>query len=81
MSSIPGWGRSPEGGPGNPLQYSHLENPNGRRSLAGYSSQGYKQLDTTEVTARTHTKGKFHAQMSTIKDTNGKDLTKQKIFF
>ena len=24
---IPGWGRSPGGGPGNPLQYSCLENP------------------------------------------------------
>ena len=27
MSSIPGWGRSPGGGHGNPLQYSCLENP------------------------------------------------------
>ena len=26
-SSIPGWGRSPEEGNGNPLQYSCLENP------------------------------------------------------
>ena len=25
--SVPGWGRSPEGGNGNPLQYSCLENP------------------------------------------------------
>ena len=25
--SIPGWGRSPEGEDGNPLQYSSLENP------------------------------------------------------
>ena len=25
--SIPGWGRFPEGGTGNPLQYSCLENP------------------------------------------------------
>ena len=24
---IPGWGRSPGGGHGNPLQYSRLENP------------------------------------------------------
>ena len=24
---IPGWGRSPGGGHGNPLQYSYLENP------------------------------------------------------
>ena len=34
--SIPGLGRSPEEGNGNPLQYSCLEN--GQRSLAGYSS-------------------------------------------
>ena len=30
MSSTPGWGRSPGGGNGNPLQYSCLENPMGR---------------------------------------------------
>ena len=28
--SIPGWGRSPEEGLGNPLQYSCLENPTDR---------------------------------------------------
>ena len=27
MGSIPGLGRSPEGGHGNPLRYSYLENP------------------------------------------------------
>ena len=27
VSSVPGWGRSPGGGNGNPLQYSCLENP------------------------------------------------------
>ena len=26
MGSIPGWGRSPGGGNGNPFQYSYLEN-------------------------------------------------------
>ena len=35
-SLIPGSGRSPEGGHGNPLQYSCLENPHGQRSLVGY---------------------------------------------
>ena len=35
---IPGFGRSPGGGRGNPVQYSYLENPHGQRSLAGYSS-------------------------------------------
>ena len=34
---IPGSGRSPGGGNGNPLQHSCLENPHGQRSLAGYS--------------------------------------------
>ena len=34
----------------NPLQYSCLENPQGQRSLAGYSPWGRKESDTTEVT-------------------------------
>ena len=33
---------------GNPLQYSCLENPHGKRSLAGYSSLGHTESDTTE---------------------------------
>ena len=36
--SIPGSGRSPEGGHGNPLQYSCLGEPHGQRSTSGYSS-------------------------------------------
>ena len=44
MDSIPGLGRSPGGGHGNPLQYSCLENPQGQRSLAGYSPWGHKDL-------------------------------------
>ena len=46
LSSIPGWGRSPEGGNGNPLHYSCLENPHGQRSLAGYNLWGRKESDT-----------------------------------
>ena len=49
LVSFPGLGRSPEGGHGNPVQYSCLENSHGQRSLAGYSPQGHKELDTTEV--------------------------------
>ena len=41
-------GRSPGGGHGNPQQYSCLENPNGQRSLVGYSPWGCKELDMTE---------------------------------
>ena len=47
-SSIPGLGRSPGGGHGNPFQYSCLENPHGQRSLAGYSPRGHKDSDMTE---------------------------------
>jgi len=48
LGSIPGLGRSPGGGHGNPLQYSCVENPRGQRSLAGYSPWGHKESDTTE---------------------------------
>ena len=34
LGSIPGLGRAPGGGHGNPLQYSCLENPHGQSSLA-----------------------------------------------
>ena len=37
MGLIPGSGRSPGGGHGNPLQYSCLESPTGQTSLVGYS--------------------------------------------
>ena len=47
---IPGSGRSPGGGNGNPFQFSCLKNPTDRRSLVGYSPWGCKELDTTEHT-------------------------------
>ena len=45
MSSIPGSGKPPGGGHGNPLQYSCLGNPPGQRSLVGYSPWGHKELE------------------------------------
>ena len=48
LGSIPGLGRLPGGGHGNPLQSSCLENPHGQRRLAGYSPWNHKELDTTE---------------------------------
>ena len=45
--SFPGWGISPGGGHGNPLQYSCLENHMDRGAW-GYSPQGPKESDTTE---------------------------------
>ena len=44
---IPGLGRSPRGGHGNPLQYSCLENSMDR-SVMGYSPYGCKKLNMTD---------------------------------
>ena len=51
---VPALGRSPGEGHGNPLQYSGLENPHGKRSLMGYSSWGRKGSDTTERLSAQH---------------------------
>ena len=48
--SIPGLGRSPGGGHGNPLQLFLPGESHRQRSLAGYSPKGHKESDTTEVT-------------------------------
>ena len=47
LGSIPGSGRSPGGGHGNPLQYSCLENYMDRRP-GGLQSMDCKELDTAE---------------------------------
>ena len=49
--SLPRLGRSPGGGHGNPLQGESR----GQRSLAGYSPQGHKELDTTKAAEHTRT--------------------------
>ena len=49
MGSIPGLGRSPGGGNGNPLQNSCLENPMDK-SPVGYNPWGHKRSDTTKAT-------------------------------
>ena len=48
LGLIPGLGRSPGGGHGNPLQYSCLENPHRQRSLVGYSPWDCKELGSAE---------------------------------
>ena len=48
QGSIPGLGRSPGEGNGNPPQYYCLENPMDKRSLVGYRPWGHKESDTTE---------------------------------
>ena len=47
VGSIPGWGRSPARGNGNPLQYSCQENPIDRGPCGAKQSMG-SQTDTTE---------------------------------
>ena len=46
--SIPGWGRSPREGNGNPLLVFLPGEFHGQRSMAGYSPWGLKESDTTE---------------------------------
>ena len=48
LAWIPGMGRSPGGEHGNPLQYTHLENPHRQRSLAGYGPCCCKESDMTK---------------------------------
>ena len=50
LGLIPGSGRSPGVGNGNPLQYACLENSTGQRSLAGYSLCGRNESDTNRAT-------------------------------
>ena len=61
LGSIPGLGRSPGEGHGNPLQYSCLENPHGQRSLVGYSPWGHKESGITE-----HSSTHIHTQRPTL---------------
>ena len=48
LGLIPGMGRYPGGGRGNPLQFSCLESPQGQRNMVGYSPWGHKESDMTE---------------------------------
>ena len=54
-SSIPGSGRSPGEGNGNPLQYSCLENSMDRGAWQATSPPDHKESDTTEQLSHTHT--------------------------
>ena len=46
--SVPGLGRSPGEGSGNPLQHSCLKSPMNGGAWMGYSPKGYKELDMTK---------------------------------
>ena len=51
---IPGCGRSPREGNGNPLQYSCLENPMDREAWQATVHGGHKESDTTERLSLSH---------------------------
>ena len=53
LGSIPGSGRSPGEGNGNPLQYSCLENPHGQEA-GGHSPWGHQESDVTEQLSTAH---------------------------
>ena len=53
VGAIPGSGRSPGKGHGNPLQYSCLENPMDRGAWSA-TVHGVTELDTTEETEHAH---------------------------
>ena len=56
LGSIPGSGRSPGEGNGNPLQYSYLEHPMDGGAWLDYSPWGHKESDMTErLHSLTHT--------------------------
>ena len=65
ISLIPGLGRSPGGGHDNTRPLFLPGDPHGQRSLVGYSPQGQKELDTTEVAEYAHT-GHFKSTKHTI---------------
>ena len=68
LGSIPGLGRSPGGGHGNPLQYSCLENPHGTEALGWLQSVGSQRVrhhtaqhskELVPLTSEVHEKGPF----------------------
>ena len=69
LGSIPGWGRSPGGSHGNPLQHSCLENPQGQSSLAGYSPWGLKESDMTKRLSSAHIMDGIHLVICTMNDS------------
>ena len=52
MGSIPGSGRCPGGGHGNPLQYSCLETPMDRGAQGDYSPQGREESHRSDLGLR-----------------------------
>ena len=66
LDLIPGLGRSPGGGHGNPLQCSCLENPYGQRSLGGLQSMGSQRVRHDRAT--NHAQRKSRGRVSTRRE-------------
>ena len=64
---IPGSGRSPGGGHGNPLQYSCLENPMDRGTWWATVHGGHKKSDTREVTYHSYRPFSSQESISSIR--------------
>ena len=62
MGSIPGSGRFPGGGNGNPIQYSCLGNPKDRGAWWNIV-HGVAELDTTELLSMHARKDRIYRQM------------------
>ena len=67
LGSIPGLGRSPGEGNGNPLQVFLPGESNGQRSLVGYSPWGRTEWDRTEQLTHTHRELRSHKSWSVAK--------------
>ena len=63
--SIPGSGRSPGEGNGNPLQ--HSEEFHEQRCSVGYSPRGHKELDMTSNLACTHAQLLIYRKLNKLK--------------
>ena len=61
---IPGSGRSPAGGHGNPLLFLPGKS-HGQRSLAGCSPQRCKEMDNTELTEHARMQGYLFIRLAT----------------
>ena len=59
LGSIPGLGRSPAEGHGNPLQYSGLENPHG-----GLQSMGSQRVGYDRAAKQTHTRTRTRTEVT-----------------
>ena len=86
LGSIPGLGRPPGGGHGNPLQYSCLENPHEQRSLAGCSPWGFKELDMAEhLSTATQISGKIavinKCYLLFVRKINAEELLEKPLIF